>query len=335
MTGTAPAAGTPAGPGAAPAAGTPAGPGAAGAAFRLGAGPMLPSADPFGEGLVKAPGPAARRAEELGFELVWAGDHIQFHSEMLENAVTLAAAAGATSRIRVAAGVMLVAIRPPALVAKQVAALQVVSGGRFLLGVGVGGENPPEWEAMGVDVRTRGRRTNELLEALPRLLAGEAVTLPDGTPIPPLRPVAPMPPVWVGGRAEAALRRAARFGEAWLGLFLEPRHIGPRREQLAAFAEEAGRPVPAVTLCVFAAVCHSAAALDDVRRFMEGSYRVPWEKVERYVVAGSAAEVAERLAAYREAGVEGLQLIPAARDAVAQYEPLAEALALLGPAARA
>lgn len=298
-------------------------------ALRLGAGPMLPSGDPFGEGLIRPPGPAARRAEELGFDLVWAGDHIQFHSEMLECAVTLAAAAGATERIRVASGVLLAAIRPPALVAKQVAALQLVSGNRFVLGVGVGGENPAEWEAMGVDVRTRGRRTNDVLAALPRLLAGEAVTMPDGTPIPGLRPLAQMPPLWIGGRADAALRRAARFGDVWLGLFLEPRHVLAKREQLAELAAAAGRPAPGVALSLFCAVGDGPGVHDEAREYLEGAYGIPYEKTGRYAAVGTVAEVAEKLGALVDAGVEGFQLMPAARDCVAQYEPLAEVLVLV------
>lgn len=298
-------------------------------ALRLGAGPMLPAADPFGDGLIRPPGPAARRAEALGFDLVWAGDHIQFHSEMLECATTLAAAAGATERIRIASGVMLVSIRPPALVAKQVATLQIVSGNRLVLGVGVGGENPAEWEAMGVDVRTRGRRTNELLDALPRLLAGEAVTMPDGTPIPPLRPVAPMPPVWIGGRADAALQRAARFGDVWLGLFLEPRHVLAKREQLAELAAAAGRPAPAVALTLFCNVGEGRGVHDEAKAYLEGAYNVPYEKTERYTAVGTVEEVAEKLAALCDAGVEGFQLISAARDVEGQYEGLAEAIALV------
>lgn len=298
-------------------------------ALRLGAGPMLPSSDPFGEGLIRPPAPAARLAEQLGFDIVWTGDHIQFHSEMVESTVTLAAAAGATERIRIGSGVMLVAIRPPALVAKQVAALQLVSGGRYVLGVGVGGENPAEWEAMGVPVNRRGRRTDDLLAALPRLLAGEAVELPDGTPIPGLRPIAPMPPVWIGGRADAALRRAARFGDAWLGLFLEPKHVLAKREQLAELAAEVGRPAPAVALSIFVSVGEGAAVREEARHYLEGAYNVEFEKLERYTAIGSAREVAEKLAALVEAGVEGFQLMPAARDGVAQYEPLAEAIALV------
>lgn len=298
-------------------------------ALRLGVGPMLPSSDPFGEGLIRPPGPAARLAEELGFDIVWTGDHIQFHSEMVESVVTLAAAAGATERIRVGAGVLLAAIRPPALVAKQVAALQLVSGGRLVLGVGVGGENPAEWEAMGVPVTTRGRRTNDLLAALPRLLAGEAVEMPDGTPIPPLRPVAPMPPVWIGGRSAAALTRAARFGDAWLGLFLAPKHVVSMREQLAELAAAEGRPAPAVALSIFVNVGEGDAVREESQRYLEGAYEVDFSRMERYTAIGSVTEVAEKLAALVEAGVEGFQLMPAARDVVAQYEPLAEAIALV------
>ena len=300
-----------------------------GGRLRLGIGPMLPTADPFGEGLIKAPGPAARHAEQLGFDAVWTGDHIQFHSEMVESSVVLAAAAGATRRIGIGFAVLLAALRPPALVAKQVAALQIVSGGRLTLGIGVGGENPAEWDAMGVPVNRRGRRTDDFLAALPGLLAGEAVTMPDGTPIPPLLPTAPAPPVWVGGRSEAALRRAARFGDAWLALFLDAKRVGSMREQLAELAAVEGRPAPGVALSIFVQVGEGPAAREEARQYLEGAYNVDFDRLERYCAVGSVAEVAEKLAGLVEAGVEGFVLMPAVRDTLAQYEPLAEAAALL------
>ena len=241
----------------------------------------------------------------------------------------LAAAAGATERIGVGFAVLLAALRPPALVAKQVAALQIVSGGRLTLGIGVGGENPAEWAAMGVPVNRRGRRTDDFLAALPRLLAGEAVTMPDGTPIPSLLPTAPMPPVWVGGRSEAALRRTARFGDAWLALFLDAQRVGSMREQLTELAAAVGRPAPGVALSIFVQVGEGPAAREEARRYLEGAYNVDFDRLERYCALGSVAEVVEKLAGLVEAGVEGFVLMPAARDTLAQYEPLAEVAALL------
>src|ERR1700759_4203947 len=106
------------------------------------------------------PAAAARPAEGLDFEIAFVGDLLSFPPPWLEGLLCLAAAATATTRLRLGTSVLLAAMREPAWLAKQVATLQHLSAGRLVLGVGVGGENPAEWEAVGVPVRERGRRTD-------------------------------------------------------------------------------------------------------------------------------------------------------------------------------
>ena len=140
----------------------------------------------------------------------------------------LAVAAGATERIRVASTIVLAPFYHPTVLAKLATTLDIASGGRLTLGIGVGGEYPVEFEAAGLNVRQRGRRTNECLEALRRLWTEENVSyqgrnfrLDDVTLLP--RPTQqPHPPVWVSGRRDAAMSRAARYGDGWMPYFYDP-----------------------------------------------------------------------------------------------------------------
>ena len=115
----------------------------------------------------------ARRAEEQGFDLVASGEHVLFGSPTPNAFVTLAAAAAVTTRVRLLSAVTLLPLYPAPLAAKMAATLDRISGGRFELGIGVGGENPVEFAACGVPVRERGRRTDEALDVLVTLFAGE------------------------------------------------------------------------------------------------------------------------------------------------------------------
>jgi len=124
---------------------------------RAGFGVMLPTFDPFRTG----PPPLARGAalaEDLGFDAGWVGDHLAFHPPVMDALGALCAAAASTRTLLLGTGVLLLPMRHPVWTAKQVATVDALAPGRVLLGVGVGGENPAEWEAAGVPVRERGRR---------------------------------------------------------------------------------------------------------------------------------------------------------------------------------
>src|SRR5262249_61855632 len=97
----------------------------------------------------------AERAEALGYDRLWAGDHVVFHVPRYEIFTTLAAVAARTRRISIGPGVLLLCLRNPVHVAQAIATLDHLSGGRFVLGVGVGGEHPKEFEASGVAVKER------------------------------------------------------------------------------------------------------------------------------------------------------------------------------------
>ena len=158
----------------------------------------------FGTGLRTVADTAAfaRRTEELGFDVLGCGEHVMFHGPIGNTFVQLAAAAGATERIRLMSTIALLPLYPATLAAKMGAVLDVVSNGRYLCGIGIGGEFPPEFEACGVPVRERGARTTEAMQVIRRLwnerevtFHGRFNTLNDITLDPP--PVQrPGPPLW-------------------------------------------------------------------------------------------------------------------------------------------
>ncbi|NMO93889.1 LLM class flavin-dependent oxidoreductase [Actinomycetospora sp. TBRC 11914] len=305
-------------------------------ADQAGYGVMLPSFDPFRTG----PPPlvaGAALAEDLGFDAGWVGDHLAFHPPIMDALGALCAAAAATRRLLLGTGVLLLPMRHPVWTAKQLATVDALAPGRVLFGAGVGGENPVEWEAAGVPVAERGRRLDESLAIVGALLRGEAVDHPGPllpTRAPVLEPVPAIPPPLVlGGRSDAALRRAARLADGWLGVWLSPRRVGESAARLAELAAQHDRPVPAVLMMVFVHVTGPAddpgAARAEAAAFVRGQYGLPFDALERWVVVGDEHAVAAALRALRDAGAAGFVLLPAAAAPLPQYERLASVRALV------
>ncbi|MCX7616657.1 LLM class flavin-dependent oxidoreductase [Tepidiforma sp.] len=279
---------------------------------------------------------AARRAERLGLDGLIAGDHVTFYGYGNDGLVTLTAAAAVTERIDLKTGVYLLPLRHPVPVALQVAQLDQLSMGRFTLGIGVGGEDPHEFWSCGVDPRTRGARTNEAIAILRQLWTEDGVTfrgrhftLEEVTVYPkPFRPV----PIFVGGRSEAALRRAGRLGDGYTGIWLTPERFAEAMAQVRAFAAEAGRDPAAVEggMQFWTSVADDrAAARELVGRAMEATYRLPFERFERYTPFGTAREVAAFLWQFVEQGARHVNLITAQATPEEAIERAAEIRAAL------
>lgn len=284
---------------------------------------------------------AARHAEDLGLESVWAVDQLVGGTGVpfLESTVVLAAVAGATTRVGLGFGVLVAPLRQVVWIAKQVATLQRISGDRVLLGVGVGGDrHEASWSAAGVRRRDRGRRLDAALRALPGLIAGEATTL-EGSPDAPtvqLAPGATVPPLLVGGMSPAALARVADHGDGWFLLPGPPAAVAEARAQLTAALAERGRPPSAATITVGVMVAldgdPEVPDLDGLVRLVsdpDGAFGMPAELVPEVVTTGGPAELADLLRAHGEAGADRVVVSVAAGDWFRQAELVAWAADLL------
>jgi len=222
------------------------------------------------EGLTRA----ARQAEELGFDDVWAADHIAVPvgvpyppSFLVESVVTLSFAAAVTQRVGLGTSVLVLPLRRPVVAAKQLASLDLLSSGRLILGVGAGWLEA-EFDACGVPFERRGDLTDEAIDVLracwsasPTSFEGPTVAFTDMKVQPlPGRPV----PIWVGGTSERALRRVVEKGDGWHGAFLPD-------EELARVAKRlrAERPEAEFVLSTRFAIDGLSGDLDDLRRQLD------------------------------------------------------------------
>jgi alkanesulfonate monooxygenase SsuD/methylene tetrahydromethanopterin reductase-like flavin-dependent oxidoreductase (luciferase family) len=268
------------------------------------------------------------RVEATGIDRLFTGDHVMFQGgHGFDGLLTATAVAVASSRLTVQTAVYLLPLRHPVPVARQVADLAALAPGRLVFGVGLGGEDPAELRACGIDPATRGRRMDEALAVLRPLLAGTEVTVRgaffalDQVRISP----APEPPVPVviGGRSDLALRRVARHGDGWLGLWVSPGRYAAAVELIAKYAAEVDRGATRWQhgMHVWCGLGASAAtARARLGAVMEAFYQVPFGKFERYCPIGSPEEIAASLQPYAEAGCRSFNLIPVADSEQAAIE---------------
>ena len=257
-----------------------------------------------------------------GLDHACCGDHVSFFAGAGFDGILHAGVIAALNpQLTVHTGVYLLALRHPVLVARQLADLERLWPGRLVFGVGIGGEDRHEVSICGVDPATRGKRMDECLTVLRRLLSGAPTTFHgeffdlDEALIAPA-PRAPTPIV-VGGRSDAAIRRAGRLGDGWLGIWNSPRRFAQAVDLAAQEAERVGRPDPPrchamQVWCGLARTREAARAA--LAPTMESFYQVSFERFERYSPYGTAEDVAEFLSPYVEAGCNAFNLIPQAVD---------------------
>jgi probable F420-dependent oxidoreductase len=228
-----------------------------------------------------------RKADELGFDSIWCNDHLALPSapaggasqpaytatygeqrgqSIYEPLIVLAYLAAVTRRVLLGTSVYLLALRHPLLAAKQAVSLDRLSDGRLVLGVGVGWLES-EFAAMGVPYRQRGRRTDEGIAMLKALCAQDSA---DFLPQPVQRP---HPPLWIGGRSDAAVRRAARVGDAWHPSHLTVDELRTQIPELRAECERAGRSPDEVAVTTRRRLVRDGAPADadaDADRMLHG-----------------------------------------------------------------
>ncbi|WP_419863730.1 LLM class flavin-dependent oxidoreductase [Candidatus Poriferisodalis sp.] len=257
----------------------------------------------------------AQEIEALGYDYATTGEHVFFHVPTSNGFISLAVAAGATTTLKLMTSITLIPLYPAALCAKLAASLDVASGGRFHLGVGVGGEMPSEFEACGVPVRERGARTNEALEIMQRLWTEDDVTFEgrfntlSGVTLAP-KPASP-PPVWVSGRQDAAWRRAARYGDGWLPYMYTPERLAESNEAIARYREDAGNPTPVTPGLFIFFCCHpdNDTAISYAAERLSKQYAQDFSQlVHKYAIAGDPDRCVARLNEYIDAGARTIVL---------------------------
>ena len=262
----------------------------------------------------------ARRAEEAGFDVLTSIDRIVYPG--FESLTAMAAAAAVTDRVGLRTNVLLAPARSPVMVAKQAASVDQISGGRFMLGIGVG-RRPDDYEATGRSFGTRGRRLDADLEAMHAEWRGEpAAGRARPSTLPPARDGAV--PIFFGGSLDAAIPRIVRHGVGWSVSSRGPADTHEMAEQVRAAWREAGRE-GAPTIMVM----HYFALGDDpnvdylfdyygyqgdrARMFAEGAYQ-------------RAADVTAAVRDFAAIGVDEYTFVPTMAD-LAQVDLLADAVA--------
>ena len=251
---------------------------------------------------------AATLAEAAGFDGVYLGDHLLHPHPILESMVTLSIVAAATERVSLGPCVMLFGLRQPVVLAKQLGTLAAFAQGRLRVGVGVGGEYPPEFEAVQVPLSERGRRMESALRTV-RSLLSVGLDRADAT----FAPGAPDVPFLLAGWKDVSLRRAATLGDGWIGYLLAPDSFARRRAFVLQCRDELGRgddPFPTGML-VPTHVTSSPRAHEEASAAWGRLTNATAELPPRLFAAGSPDEVAAQLHRYWQAGCTEFMLGPA------------------------
>jgi len=261
----------------------------------------------------------ARRAEERGFTGLATIDRIAYPS--YESIVALAAAAAATDRIGLRTNVLLGPTRNPVLLAKEAATLDQLSGGRLTLGLGVGAR-PDDFEAVGLDFATRGKRWDDDLELIHRAWRGELVA---GA----LRPVGPTPvngervPILIGGMGDKAIERTVKWGIGWTVGGAPPERGGPFAERVRAAWRDAGRAgAPKIVGLTYFGLSDDAA--DRARRYLVDYYGDFGEGIAEFIPKDPRA-LKETVAKFADHGFDELYLDPTTND-LGEVDRAADAL---------
>jgi alkanesulfonate monooxygenase SsuD/methylene tetrahydromethanopterin reductase-like flavin-dependent oxidoreductase (luciferase family) len=261
---------------------------------------------------------------------IFASDHVAAGHPINDVFQVLATCAASTAKLRVGTGVLLLALRPFVHVAKQLASLDHLAGGRLVAGVGVGGEYPEEWVASGVPVSRRGRLTDEYLSRLPAALAGGRITIGEGSENVVLQPAAIQragTPVWVGGRSRAALERAARH-QGWFAYLETPSTLARKLDRLPRTSGIGQSFVTSYLL--YGYIGRSAREVAGAKAAFSRRYRQDMTPfINKYCAFGDEDEVRTRVAAYAKAGANHVVFYPQtdAQHYIPQVERFVGALA--------
>jgi probable F420-dependent oxidoreductase len=253
----------------------------------------------------------AKVAEEAGYDSVWTGEHVVLpdpqvppspvapEGRMLDPAVALTFAAAHTTRVKLGTGIIILPQRNPLVLAKELASVDVLSGGRLIFGVGVG-YLKPEFDALGISMDDRGTKTLEYIEAMRAIWSADKATYQgtyvsfDGVSANPKPVQAGGPPVVMGGHTPAAWRKAVTHCQGWYGFALDVEQVGKNIAGLRQAAERYERPASLGELEI-TVTPRGRVDVESVQRFAEAG-------VDRVVLTGprGTADDVEALVAFVE-----------------------------------
>jgi len=253
----------------------------------------------------------ARHAEARGLDSIWVTDHVVvpndatliYREDMLDPLAVLPWLAGVTSRIALGTSVVILPYRSPISVAKLLASVDVLSGGRLLVGAAIGWLEG-EFEALGVPFKERVSRSEEAITLMKTLWTDATPKLEterhrlSGLQVSPMPLRKPRPPIWIGGMSEPALRRVARMGDGWHATGATPETFRQGKQAVTRFWKEEGRtgdPAWSLRIALFIDGVHEWA-VDE--KFLRG----------RHPIKGTVKQVAGQLAEYKRLGVDHIAL---------------------------
>ncbi|HXF95008.1 MAG TPA: LLM class flavin-dependent oxidoreductase [Gemmatimonadales bacterium] len=253
----------------------------------------------------------ARRAEAAGAGSVWVMDRLVFSN--YDPLVTLGALTAVTNRVRLGTCVLLATLRPPALLAKMLGSLDRMSGGRLVVGIGVG-SRPDDFAAAGTPWEHRGGRAEELVQILRLAWSGQPVRFAGTHYRIDVGPIGPTPaqahiPIWFGGSAESAMRRIARIGDGYIGSSSGgPAGFRERWQQIQRYAEKTGRDPASITpaALVYACVDDDRSRAEELARAYFSHYYGPGRREITGYMLGPADDCVRVAESYFEAGVDTL-----------------------------
>jgi len=264
----------------------------------------------------------AETAEKLGFAALSVNDHLLFPRPWLDGPTALSSVMAATGQMDLVTTVALPVVRGPVALAKSMAAIDILSGGRLIVGVGPG-SSARDYDAVGVPFEERWKRLDEAISALRALwrddgppFEGNFYTT-EGIVLDPRPLRQPGPPVWIGSwGSEAGLRRTARLGDGWLASAYNttPEAFADARSRLGQHLQAAGKNpnhFPNALATMFLHITEDRTEADHtILKVLAPMLRRPAEELRQRLLIGPAAECAEKLEAYRSAGVQRIMLWP-------------------------
>ena len=263
--------------------------------------------------------------DKADFDSIWVGDHLSMPLPFFDPFLQLAQAAVASRRLLLGTGVYLLPLRHPGPVAKQVATLDHLSEGRFLFGVGIGGEFPKEYEVAGVPINERGARLSESIEVMRELWAAKPATYNgkffqfSDVLMTPAPRQAGGPPIWCGGRQDPAFRRMGRLADGYVSYVVTPEMYKDALLKIETSADECGRQINCFGTghLIFTRVDDSyEIALEEATNSLSKRYAMDFRRAaEHYAALGSPADVAEKIKDFYDAGVRHIII-----DLVGPYE---------------